>query len=48
MEEEVEKYAQWCYELLNGDDTNSDEIWASLESDGFVDRNELWLGENDE
>lgn len=48
MEEDLKKYAQWCYELLSGNDSNEAEIWETLISDGFVDRNELWLGEGED
>lgn len=48
MEEDIKKYALWCYELLNGDDSNADEIWETLEADGFIGRNELWLGEDED
>lgn len=49
MEEEVKKYAKWVYDLLQGDDSEADEMWYSLESDGYVDdRSQVWLGDDDD
>ncbi len=48
MEEDLRRYAQWCYELLNGNDDNASEIWASLEADGFIGTKHNWMEEDED